>query len=71
MDAQMLERRIDDLLDDPMVSLMIEADGVDRAGLARQLRGIAPRAARLQGRDKRPQPLWRRLSPVLCAACAP
>jgi hypothetical protein len=71
MDAQLLERRIDALLDDPMVSLMIHADGVDRAGLARQLRGLGQAGPRRENRDKWPRAPWLRRSPVLCGACAP
>jgi len=81
MDAQMLERRIDALLDDPLVSLMIRADGVDRAGLARQLRGLRRPAVAAPVRDKTSQAktsqektsrgLWRRIAPVSCGACAP
>jgi hypothetical protein len=71
MDAHVLDRRIDALLDDPLTSLLIQADRVDRAGLARQLRELRPRSVRLRDRDIKPQPLWRRPSPVLCGACAP
>jgi hypothetical protein len=71
MDAQMLDSRIVELLDDPMVSLIIQADGVDRAGLERQLRKLGQTNPRRQDRDKRPRALWLRLSPVLCGASAP
>ncbi|MBB4201126.1 hypothetical protein GGD83_004964 [Rhodoblastus sphagnicola] len=70
MDAQMLERRIDALLDDPLVSLMIRADGVDRAGLARQLRGLRRSVDGGPVRGKAPHGLWRRIAPVRCGACA-
>jgi hypothetical protein len=40
MDTQTLDRRIDSLLNDPLVSLMIQADSVDRAMLACQMRRL-------------------------------
>jgi hypothetical protein len=40
MDTQTLDRRIDTLLNDPLVSLMIQADSVDRAMLACQMRRL-------------------------------
>jgi hypothetical protein len=71
MDEQLLDRRIDVLLDDPMVSLMIRADGVDRAGLARQLRGLGHSVAGGHAGDKTPHGRWRRIVAVGCGACAP
>jgi hypothetical protein len=71
MDARMLDRRIDALLDDPLVSLMIQADRVDRAGLARQLRGLGDSAVGRRASDKTPRGLWRRIAPLACGACAP
>jgi hypothetical protein len=43
-----IERRIAALLDDPLTSLVIQADGVDRRVLARDLRKLAgpPEAAK-------------------------
>jgi hypothetical protein len=71
MDEQMLDCRIDVLLDDPMVSLMIRADGVDRAALARQLRGLGRPGGGGHAGDKTPQGQWRRIAAVRCGACAP
>jgi hypothetical protein len=76
MNTHVLNRRIEALLDDPLVSLMIRADGVDRAGLARQL-GVLGRLVEARStRDKKPPPVVKR--PVvntrafaLCGACAP
>jgi hypothetical protein len=39
--AQPIDRRIAELLNDPLTSLVIQADGVDRARLAAQLRRLA------------------------------
>ena len=71
MNLEMLNRRIDALLDDPLVCLMIRADGVDRAGLARQLGALGRSFEKRRIRAKRPRRLWQRTSLVLCGACAP
>jgi hypothetical protein len=71
MNDHTLNRRIEALLDDPIVALMIHADGVDRAGLARQIRALGQPVEKTQIRDKKPRPVWRALSPVLYGACAP
>jgi hypothetical protein len=42
MNQSPVDRRIADLLDDPLVSLMIQADKVDRAALASTLRNLRP-----------------------------
>lgn len=43
-----------ELLDDPLVRLMMRADGVDRAGLKRELRRVAAELRHAeQGRDGR------------------
>jgi hypothetical protein len=42
MNETRVDRWIADLLDDPLVSLMIKADKVDRAALAADLRKLAP-----------------------------
>jgi hypothetical protein len=42
MDQSPVDRRIADLLDDPLVSLMILADKVDRTALASTLRNLRP-----------------------------
>lgn len=70
MDTQILDRRIDDLLDDPLVSLMIRADGVDRAALANQIRRLRRPVERRPARDERPQGFFSRILPVACAGCA-
>jgi hypothetical protein len=75
MDAHLLKRRIDALLNDSMVSLMIQADGVDRDALARQLLKLRPMAIGLRNgdkmdRDKKPRGEWRRVTDMLCGACA-
>jgi hypothetical protein len=70
MDTQTLERRIDTLLNDPLVSLMIRADGVDRAKLANQMRRLGRPVDKRQVRDERPQGFFSRMLPVACAGCA-
>lgn len=70
MDTQILDRRIDTLLDDPLVSLMIRADGVDRAVLANQMRRLGRSAGKRPARDERPQGFFSRILPVACAGCA-
>lgn len=48
------DHRIVELLDDPLVRLMMRADGVDRAGLKRELRRVAAELRDAeQGRDGR------------------
>jgi hypothetical protein len=42
MNETRVDRWIADLLDDPLVSLMIKADKVDRAALAADLRKLRP-----------------------------
>ncbi|WP_298421560.1 hypothetical protein [Rhodoblastus sp.] len=74
MRAQPVDRRIAELLNDPLTSLIIRADGVDRARLAAQLRRVAapPRASAPTRFDERRS--WSgltRLPAVLCGACAP
>jgi hypothetical protein len=70
MDTQILDRRIDTLLDDPLVSLMIRADGVDRTLLANQMRRLGRSVEKRPVRDERPQGLFSRMFPVACAGCA-
>ena len=41
-----VERRIAELLNDPLTGLLMEADHVDRDALAEQLRGVAERTER-------------------------
>lgn len=41
-----VERRIAELLNDPLTGLLMEADHVDRDALAEQLRGVAERGER-------------------------
>jgi hypothetical protein len=72
MRAQPIDRRIADLLNDPLTSLIMQADGVDRVRLAAQLRRIAesPRAAATVRRDQ--ETSWNGfglLSAGLCGAC--
>ena len=71
MDARTIDRRIEQLLDDPMVSLMIRADGVDRAGLANQMRRLGRPAAAPSARDEKPRGFAARVLSVGCGACAP
>ena len=70
MDTQILDRRIDTLLDDPLVSLMIRADGVDRTLLANQMRRLGRSVEKRPVRDERPQGFFSRMLPVACAGCA-
>jgi hypothetical protein len=70
MDTQILNRRIDRLLDDPLVSLMIQADGVDRALLANHMRRLGHSVGKRPARDERPQGFFSRILPVACASCA-
>ena len=70
MDTQMLDRRIDTLLNDPLVSLMIRADGVDRAKLASHMRQLGRPVEKRQVRDERPQGFFSRMLPVACTGCA-
>ncbi len=67
----MLDRRIDALLEDPVVSLMIRADGVDRAGLARQLGDLWRSVEKRRTRVKKPRGAWGAMSFVIGGACAP
>jgi hypothetical protein len=66
----LLNRRIDALLDDPLVSLMIQADGVDRSDLARRLGALGRKVADRGLDGTRPEQGWRALSFDLCGACA-
>jgi hypothetical protein len=69
MDQHILNRRIDALLGDPMISLMLQADNVDRAGLARDLGALGRSVARRSISDKKPRAAnW--LPFALCGACA-
>jgi hypothetical protein len=52
MDTQTLDHRIDTLLNDPLVSLMIRADSVDRAMLACQMRRLGRPVDERQVRDE-------------------
>lgn len=79
MRAQPIDRRIADLLNDPLTSLLIQADGVDRVRLAAQLRRIAepqtagPRRVETSARRKE-ETAWAGLaglSAALCGACMP
>jgi hypothetical protein len=70
MDTQILDRRIDTLLDDPLVSLMIRADGVDRTLLANQMRRLGRSVEKRPAHDERPQGFFSRILPVACAGCA-
>jgi hypothetical protein len=54
-----------------MVSLMIRADGVDRAGLANQMRRLGRPAAAPSARDEKPRGFAARVLSVGCGACAP
>ena len=70
-----MNRRIEALLDDPLVSLMMEADGVDRAGLARQLGEVGRSVGSRPLRDEKPHRAKPREPGVgrafaLCGACA-
>jgi hypothetical protein len=50
MNESPVDQRIVDLLDDPLISLMIQADKVDRSALASMLRNLRPwRAASAGG----------------------
>jgi hypothetical protein len=46
MDSLRVDRKISELLDDPLVSLMIRADRVDRTILAGDLRRLAGKPTR-------------------------
>jgi hypothetical protein len=70
MDTQKLDRRIDTLLNDPLVSQMIRADGVDRATLASHMRQLGRPVEKRQVRDERPQGFFSSMLPVACAGCA-
>jgi hypothetical protein len=70
MDSQTLDRRIDKLLNDPLVSLMIRADGVDRAALAHQMRRLGRPVEKRPARVEKPQGFFSRMVPVACAGCA-
>jgi hypothetical protein len=70
MDTQTLDRRIDTLLNDPLVSLMIRADGVDRAKLASQMRRLGRPVEKRRIRDEKPQGFFSRMFPVACEGCA-
>ncbi len=71
MDSQTIDRRIAELLDDPVVSLIIRADGVDRSHLADQMRRLERPAASRRLRDNPPQRVFARIFPASCGACAP
>ena len=70
MDRLRMDRQIATLLGDPLTSLMMRADGVDRACLAEQLRRIArPQAASGQRAEASRQ--WRSdAAAELCLGCA-
>ena len=70
MDSQTIDRRVDELLDDPVVSLMIRADGVDRSHLAGQLRRLVQPVASRRLRDNPPPRVFARIFPASCGACA-
>jgi len=70
MDTQILDRRIDALLADPLVSLMIRADKVDRTLLASQMRRLGRAAGARASRDERPQGFFGRFLPLAGAGCA-
>jgi hypothetical protein len=70
MRMKLLNHRIEALLDDPLVSLMIQADGVDRSDLARRLGALGRKVADRGPSDKKPKQGWRALSFDLCGACA-
>jgi hypothetical protein len=55
MNSYILSRRIEALLDDPLVSLMMQADGVDRACLARQLLDLGRSVERRSIRGEKPR----------------
>ncbi|MDR3448688.1 MAG: hypothetical protein P4M15_02865 [Alphaproteobacteria bacterium] len=65
-----MDRQIAQLLGDPLTSLLMQADGVDRACLAEQLRRIArPQAASGQRAEASRQ--WRSdVTAGLCLGCA-
>jgi hypothetical protein len=71
MDSQTIDRKITELLDDPLVSLMIRADGVDRSQLAVQLRRIGRPDLQRRLRDNPPQRVFARIFAASCGACAP
>ena len=70
MDSQTIDRRIADFLDDPLISLIIRADGVDRSHLADQMRRVERAAASRRLRDNPPQRVFARVFPAACGACA-
>jgi hypothetical protein len=70
MDTQILDRRIDALLADPLVSLMIRADKVDRTLLASQMRRLGRAVGTKASRDERPQGFFGRFFPLAGAGCA-
>lgn len=71
MDSQTIDRRIAELLDDPMVSLIMRADGVERWRLADQMRRLERHAASRRIRDNPPQRVFAQLFAAPCGACAP
>jgi len=71
MDSRTIDRRIAELLDDPMVSLIMRADGVERWRLADQMRRLERQAASRRIRDNPPQRVFARLFAAPCGACAP
>ncbi|MCW2318337.1 hypothetical protein SAMN06265338_11451 [Rhodoblastus acidophilus] len=71
MDAQTIERRINQLLDDPMISLMIQADGVDRARLANQIRWLGRPTSALSTGVRKSRGNAARFLQVACGGCAP
>lgn len=69
MRVQTIDRRIARLLNDPLTSLIIRADGVDRARLAAQLRRFAePPRARAGARSGAQSP-WSGLAGLSSALC--
>ena len=53
MNELLVDQRIADLLDDPLISLLIRADKVDRGVLADNLRNLTARRENAKGRSLR------------------
>ena len=71
MDSQTIDRRIAELLDDPLVSLIMRADGVERWRLADEMRRLERQAEVRRIRDNPPQRVFARIFAAPCGACAP
>jgi hypothetical protein len=74
MRAHPVDRRIAELLNDPLTRLIIQADGVDSVRLAAQLRRVAERrsdGARIRNDAATPWGALGRLSPALIGVGAP